>query len=637
MDKCLKQIIWVSWTMRSRALFLNCNKVRNRIYLNSSQNYWNPPREIYRSANLEPVKKIMNESLTMTSDDTKRILDSITDECQTMQLPDIFDVLSIISKIAATEENKFELREYKGFKMLCNRMQEQIRQMTLADVIKSLKFLNYLNVPSNTMIMQSLLHIIKLNLNQLDINQMHLLTVIFKTMKPTPLSSALQLALPMLLQSILINKLDHTDLKELSLALYYVKFTNDQNTYMKIYKDIQSALINDSKPPSVRTLKNIYISLSMLAEQKIYSAENRKTIVMVREALFQNINKMSPLDIEECLKEISKSLIDKRISHSYDATFINELLNVLISKNPSFIISCNIAKYLNSINFVYLPFIEFLTNKILDKEYILGIDAYSIQEILQILSNAQYQSVPWLILESKLLDEKFLNDTPFKALLKCAVHLAALNKFYPKLLMKIFTELDKYLLYSNSGNNVHSKRIIFLYQIVKSLYPYYTGPFPDKIFLQLQNQPFNSKFTTTLRLHMEKTMGGPQYVASNLKTKLGHTINHAVIMRKGGYPMAFNIRDSTILSNCNNYVEDFNYESNVVPILIVAYPYQSYSINTQQLLGVWKSQIMSLEKWTGYKCVAININEWISLPTHEKNTYIMQEIKNKCSDIFELT
>lgn len=330
-------------------------------------------------------------------------------------------------------------------------------------------------------------------------------------------------------------------------------------------------------------------------------------------------------------------LLYREISYSYDTTFINELLNVVISQNLSAITTCNITKYLNNINFVYLPFIEFLITEILKKEYIEKIDAYSLQEILQILSNAEYHSVPWLILENKLLEDKFLNETPIKVLLKCGVHLAALNKFYPKLLSKIFSETNIKLLSSNIGNNVHSKRLLFLHQSVKSLYPYYFGPWPNSSILKLTLNSLDIKFTNTLRIHMEKTMGGPGYVASNLKTKLGHNIHHAIILRKGGYPTAFNVNNPKPFSNYNYYVEDLEYEPNLIIVLIVAYPSQSYAINTQELLGVWKSQILCIEKWTGYKCIAININNWINLPPHEKSRSIMQKIKDKCSDIFEIT
>ncbi|XP_043485471.1 uncharacterized protein LOC122513265 isoform X2 [Polistes fuscatus] len=579
----------------------------------------------------------MDKSSTLTSNDIKRILDSISNECQDMQLNDVINILSIIAGITKIEEKTFNLRDHEGFKLLCNQLHEQIRYMNLRSIIKSIKLLNLLNVPSNAMLMQSLLQVIRNNVNQLDINQMHLLAVLLKKMEPTPLSLALQIALPMILPSILEKRFDYSDLKELALVLNYLKYVNDRSTFIKIYQSIQSALVNDSTSASVATLKNIFISLSMLSNEKLVSRENRKTISMIREALFQNINKMTSVDVEDCLKEISRSMIDKEISHSYDTTFINELLNVLISKNSSVITCCQIARYLNNINFVYLPFIEFLMTEILKKECMEEIDAYSLQEILQILSNAEYQSVPWLILESKLLEDKFLNETPVKVLLKCGVHLVALNKFYPKLLSKIFSEINIKSLSLNLGSNVHSNRLLFLHQSVKSMYPYYVGPWPNSSVLKLSYNTLESKFTNTLRIHMERTMGGPGYVASNLKTKLGHNIHHAIIMRKGGYPIAFNINNPKLLSNFTYYVEDLCYEPNLIVVLIVAYPSQSYTINTQQLLGVWKSQVMCIEKWTGYKCITININKWINLPTHEKSTSIMQKIKDKCSDIFEIT
>lgn len=72
-------------------------------------------------------------------------------------------------------------------------------------------------------------------------------------------------------------------------------------------------------------------------------------------------------------------------------------------------------------------------------------------------------------------------------------------------------------------------------------------------------------------------------------------------------------------------------------ILIIELPDTAYSINTQQLLGVRNLQIKTIEKWTRYNCVPINMNIWSNLPQVEKMTYIMQQIKCRCPEIMFTT
>ncbi|KAI4490343.1 hypothetical protein M0802_010720 [Mischocyttarus mexicanus] len=637
MDKCLKQIIRISWARRSRGLFLNCNKI-SRTNHNVSQNYWTQTTEVYNSIKLEPIKRIMDETSVMTSNDSKRILDSVVmNQYQKLNLDDIFNILAVMVQVTKSEKKRFHLKEHSGFQVLCSHIQKQIRAMKISEVLEAIKLLNFLNISSNATLMQNLLQIIRNEINKLDINQVHLLITILQNMEPTPLSSALLIALPMLLTNILKTKLDYSDLKELSLVLNYSKYINEKELINDVYKHIQFILENDNKFISTHTLKNIFLRIH--ADQTPLNKENTKTIQSVREALFHNINELTISDIQKCISEISRCIINKNLymSYCYDATFINELLNVAINKNADFITCCNIGKKLNNISFIHLPFIEFLIAKLSRKDIIKQLNPLNLIEILQISSNAEYQSIPWLILENEILDPNFFNDYSVTILLKCNVHLAVFNKFYPKLLDEVFTKINRKLLNYNFGQNIFTKRFLLLHQSVKSFYPRYGGFWSDEAINNLIDRQMNNKYCNQISIHLERTMGGPQYVIRNLKTKLGHKINYAVIMRKGGYPIAFNTNNSKILANFTGYVEDLSCESNNVVILIIEYLPISYSINTKELLGVWKLQLKCIETLTGHKCVPININEWWSLPEHEKNMYIMKEIKDNCSDALQIT
>ncbi|KAL2712709.1 hypothetical protein V1478_017664 [Vespula squamosa] len=632
MDRGFKQILWMTWTLRNRALFLNYT-IRRGITKSTLQNYWNSTKEIYRSVKLEPIKRIILESHALSSVNTTDILDCISNQCSDMDLKDILDILRILVKIVNEDEKQFNLRNHKGFKILCEKLQKQIRIMNVSDAVEVIKLLNFLEVPASTMLMQSLLQIIRNSVNELDIHQIHLLLSILKKMERTELSSALLIALPVLIPNILSTKLDYLDLKELSLALFYIKYIGKKDLTNKIYKSIESLLTNDSRNVSVSTLKYMFISLCTLSNKKQFINEHFKTMEIICQALFQKINRMTPLDILECITEISKNVIEgKMTSYTYNTTFINELLNVAISKNMDFITCFNIAKCLNNMSYIYLPFIEFMINKHVKEDVMKQVRSNNIKTILHTLSNAEYQSVPWFVLENKFLNETFVKQCTLQILIKYAVDLAALNRYYPKMLSTIFTKINKKVLILFTDLDL--KRLLLLYQSVKTLYPDYLGPWFDKdefyMYCISNQRPSNE-----LRKTLERAMGGPQYVLSYLKTKIGHNINHAIIMRKGGFPIAFNTNNSNILAKYTHYVEELQCTSESFVILIIEFPYIAYSINTQKLLGVRNLQIKSIEKWTGYRCVPINIKIWSDLPSHEKVTCIMQKIKDKYPEIME--
>lgn len=636
MDRGFKQILWMSWTLRSRALFLNYT-IRSKITQNTLQSYWNSPKEIYRSVKLEPIKKIILESCALSSINATNILDYISNQYPNMDLKDILDILTILARIVNEDGKQFNLKDHKGFKILCNKLQEQIRIMNVSDAIQVIKLLSFLDIPASTMIIQSLLQIVRNSVNDLDIHQIHLLLIILRKMEQTTLSSALLIALPILIPNLLTTKLDYLDLKELSLALLYIKYVEKKDLVKKIYNSIESLVMNNSRNVPVSTLKYIFISLCGLSNKKKFVNENFKTMEVIREALFHKINQLTPSDILECLNEISKNVIEgEMIPYSYNTTFINELLNVAISKNMDFVTCFYIAKYLNSISYIYLPFIEFMINEYLKEDVIKEMRPSNIKEILHTLSNAEYQSVPWIALENKFLDVTFLKKCTIQVLLKYAIDLTALNKYYPKILSIIFSTIDTKMLTSFSDLNI--KRLLILYQSIKALYPDYMGPWPGKNELYKIYNVSDQKFSNELKITLEKAMGGSQYVLSNLKTKLGHKINYAIIMRQGGFPIAFNTSNSNILAKYTYLVEELECtEENCIIILIIEFPSIAYSINTQQLLGTWNVQVKSIEKCTGYSCIPINVKLWSNLLPHERITYIMQNIKNKCPEIMSST
>jgi len=85
-------------------------------------------------------------------------------------------------------------------------------------------------------------------------------------------------------------------------------------------------------------------------------------------------------------------------------------------------------------------------------------------------------------------------------------------------------------------------------------------PFVDEL-IGLQSKEFKDKLQSeSLQRSIEQGLGGPQFVTNNLFSEFGHFIDHVVVMRKGGYPIAIGerqnitcIKDLELPPDCKMY------------------------------------------------------------------------------------
>lgn len=189
----------------------------------------------------------------------------------------------------------------------------------------------------------------------------------------------------------------------------------------------------------------------------------------------------------------------------------------------NFITCYKIAKSLNDLSYVHLPFIRFIISEYINENVINQMRPSNMKVILRTFSNAQYESVPWILLENKFLDKTFLMQCSIQTLINYGVDLAALNKYYPRMLSIIFTRINKEVL--TSFNIIDLKRYLLLYQTVKTLYSDYSDLLPNINELFYTYHALYQIPTTKLRATLERVMGGPQYVSSHLRTNLLHSIS----------------------------------------------------------------------------------------------------------------
>ncbi|EFN64702.1 hypothetical protein EAG_06931 [Camponotus floridanus] len=446
-------------------------------------------------------------------------------------------------------------------------------------------------------------------------------------MDSTPLRDALLIALPLVFEAQLPTKLESDNIVNLIWSLRYVNENNINNAEIKdiIFKslwkyendlDVQTACIIFYNLCSIYVLSPIAFEL-LSKVQKILIANAKN------------------LYIEEVIKILEKLIFVTTMNKNHGYKFYNETLvdacvNSALSSNINFNSGIHLLKLLNDLNYAHIPFLEYLAAKCFqDPNLLKDASFFKVSIFLEGLNNADYKPVFWDIIRDAIFASEVENKFFRKSMIKFALLLTALDCYNPNLLKKVFSENIKIRI--DKRKNIYAKEILLLYQSVKTLYPTYDGPLPSQEILEyaFNISPTFPKYS--IKAALELALGGPQYICNNLRTKLGHHIDHVVVMRKGGYPVAIN----TVMSNETNtiYIEDIPTPSESQIILIFNLPDTAYAVNSQRLKSTWLLRIKSAEELTKSNTIAINSTSWAKLFEHEKVPYLMQAIRLKCEDL----
>ncbi|XP_039281404.1 uncharacterized protein LOC120350756 [Nilaparvata lugens] len=220
---------------------------------------------------------------------------------------------------------------------------------------------------------------------------------------------------------------------------------------------------------------------------------------------------------------------------------------------------------------------------------------------------------------------------------KTALNLCALDCWPTEFFNQIFEEgfLRRFL---KRDFGVDGIEVLELYQAVSTLCPSYSGNLPtaDMLDMLIAAQKERHKDVDLPLLGaLQTALSGRSYVCSSVYSRLGHFVDHVVVMRKGGYAAAINFADE--LSKTGSKPDEMKLEdlatripedSNIITILYLGPT--SYTVNTERVKGQENVKMRVLEAM-GYSVVAVTQSIWNNLLDGEKIPYLMQQLKNKSS------
>lgn len=553
-----------------------------------------------------------------------KILEEAATNYTNMTLHDVVDTMSMLFEVSRDVKNTQIIGKHIGFMRLCEVLNKDIRLMKTNDIIGILKIFTYFKIPTNNILIQSLLQMIRTTINELSLRDITFMIFLLKKMDSTPLRDALLIALPLVFEAQLPTKLDSDDIVLLTWSLRFAS----ENNINPIIQDIIFKSLWKYENLDVRAAWSIFHSLCNASHLPPIAFE---VLSKVQKILIANAKQ---LNVREIIQTLGKLVfVTTKREHGckfYNETLVDACVSSALSSNIYFTNGIYLLKQLNDLNYAHIPFLEYLAAKCFEEPNLLKDAPYGkVFIFLEGFINADYKPVFWDTIRDAILANEVENESFRKSMIKFALHLIALDCYSSNLLKKVFSENVKT---NETMKKIYARELLLLYQSVKTLYPTYDGPWPSQDILEYATVNVNPILPTcSVRAALELALGGPQYIHNDLRTRLGHYIDHVVVMRKGGYPVAINTVISSETSTI--YVEDIQTPSESQIILIFNLPDTAYAVNSQRLKSTWLLKIKSAEALTKSNTIAINSNSWMKLPEYERVPYLMQAIRLKYEDL----
>ncbi|XP_011874630.1 PREDICTED: uncharacterized protein LOC105565776 isoform X2 [Vollenhovia emeryi] len=583
---------------------------------------------------VSPTEKNYVSADVKTTPKSMEILEKAANNYRNMGISEAIDTIHALFKSSKyTEEELKSIKQHIGFTRLWEVLNSNVRHMKTNEIITTLRLLAYFKIPSTCFLTQSLLQMIRADVNQASLHDIINISVSLKRMDSTPLRDALLIALPIVFEAQLPTKLDPDNIFMLTQSMRFISENNVNNPYVQdmIFKLLQKKFEHFD----ARSVWSVFCSLCVTSYLSPIAFE---LLFDIQRILIRDVKQLSVMDIMTALQKLVVARNKEFGSRFYNEALVDAFVSSALSAEISFYDSIYLLRYLNELNYVHIPLLEYLAAKCFENPNLLKDASYfRISIFLEGLINADYKPVFWDVIRDAILANKVENKIFNKSMIKFALHLIALDCYSPSLISKVFSQIVR----SNEPMmHTHLRELLLLYQSVKTLYPMYDGPWPLRDLLEHAISIRKTLLTPllptfSLRTALELALGGPQYVHNDLSTKLGHYIDHVIVMRKGGYPIAIN----TVTSNENNetYVEDIQTPNESQMILIFNLPDVAYAVNSQRIKSTWLLKMKSVEALMKTTAIAINSSSWVKLPEYERLPYLMQAIKLKCEDDAFLT
>ncbi|CAB3364744.1 Hypothetical predicted protein [Cloeon dipterum] len=496
-----------------------------------------------------------------------------------------------------TTMSKEDILNNKVFEILCKHTKNGLRTMTTNHHIDTLKVLTYFGVPASSIMVQSVLHLLKKEVNDLNISEIIFLHSLCTRGRGDENMKSLSIALPIVFEANLKLKLDKGNSLHVSTALEFA-------TRYKV---------------------------SEAAFDDLITAASKLEFLTSREA-FQVARACARIRHKHPLKAQIKSNPD-----TYHKDFFDACANQVVADRRGIYKALACARRLMNSGHWNKNLLNYMTEEIATNPEELKSHIWLAAPFVyvDVISSSGYKPEKWDDALANLLE--VLTSAPENKFnynwIQMACQLGRLEVFPEKLLNYVFDEKFVREIAKKSYNRIDLAQINSLNQSVTLFHPDYTGPLPAEEYLtkSLEND-LELMQNLPLKSDLETAFGGSQYVLNKAVTKLKFLVDHAVAIRKGGYPVALNQMKEQ--PEGINYVDNFEIPADSKMLLILYLPKSLDSMpGTLKFRGQMVLKSLSA---LGYNTLAIREADWLQVAGNERVAYLMQKVKEKLADQFSV-
>uniref|UniRef100_A0A1B6CUF4 FAST kinase leucine-rich domain-containing protein n=1 Tax=Clastoptera arizonana TaxID=38151 RepID=A0A1B6CUF4_9HEMI len=522
-----------------------------------------------------------------------------------------------------------EVTNSPQFRILANTLRSQIKHLEINELIDALKFLGYIGIPATSKITQEILHLLSKHVNELSLQQITFLDFVMKDFVKTPLVTALKIALPIVFEAHLISTCDLENVIQLGDLL---KFVSRRPIHEKCTRHIIEALTEQRKMIDFKLAKSIIRSLCDLKRKVQY---DEILLHHSLDVLTDSINDLSFHEIDFVLTQVlSKYTLG--YDYFYHEEFLNACSRYIIEKQCSFEHGIWTLKKLCRFNHVNISLLDYLTSSLLKNPWFLEQGSVGVLiGFLSGLAQADYKPNNWnLIIDLVIkcaLGHQNHQELPW---LKIVLDMCVMDCWSQTLFEKVFDEefLDKYL--SRDYNTLDKLQLLMLYQCTQTLVPWSSSIQPPSKYLKSAIEINGTHHLSFPLLNtIAHGLGDHSYVLSGVYTKHGHFLEHVVVMRKGGFPVAINLNGDTtpFPTTQRKYVENLDLPPDCTIVALMLLSSSMSSINNDRIRGTVRLQVNTIEAM-GIVVVPILQTTWMNIGESEKIPYLMQAIQHKINN-----
>ncbi|XP_063831171.1 uncharacterized protein LOC135080464 isoform X1 [Ostrinia nubilalis] len=533
-----------------------------------------------------------------------------------------------LQKAGKMDQDTQSIIKNPAFSVLCQNFKKHARALEINEAIEATKVLSYLKVPVDSLILQTMLQLIRYNINFINVRQIMFLDFLLNRYDcKNHLVDALKLALPLAFQIRLPLELDNEDLPLLRDMLSYCC---NHDLPDRCINNIVTGLLLHDQQINAQNAKSIIWSLCQVNCTEEVFPTRVQLLHICCDILTQRVHELTYDDVLRTAARIKGRVLEKHPEY-YHEQLMDALANYVVQNKIDFERSLLLARVLSRLAHTHLGLVEYLCQLASSDPTILSKARTNILfGFINCLSNNNYRPNPdqWDVLRKQISLNPVLDGKNFALpWTKLCLELASLGHYEDRVLERVFSKefLKDYL--SRENNTLDYLQLLTLHEAVKCFHSREYSMPPETLERAKALYPVHS-LTEQLEEHLARGLGGREFVAKHVVLPNG-IVADVVTCLKGGYPMKL-----TVPAGFVNKVpiKELSIPQGAIVVCIMNFSPGCFSMNSNRLRGTFRLILDIVEK-LGYVAVGVNVHEWMTAPAHERAPYLVREVAYKCGEI----